>query len=432
MGGLTITGQPSPQDTKGADHTGQPKPTGVGAGNAKSDGSWLPPVPVENNGHRRANPVRVADASGDGSLRTKPNTRPSQGQPSGKKPTIAEMESRLREIDAEIAKTKTEIAGYDAKEAKAKAELANVMAQYGDISKRLDAAQTAYMDKYLDAVQASEKYVKAAKAADEAAEDAETATRILGGLKAVGGVIEGVIACPLAETGIGAVGCIHALDTTVSGVQDVFSGQPSRTMTHQAIQGLAALVLDEQTADTVGAVGDTAIGMGISIKLSVNSNTPRAPLVPRGLDGAIATTPISNGSLARLGTAIKARMIQLGIPEQYARGFWPFATTRGGHAAGVGSNFAGAGIQVERQVLGAMKNWPEWNAANLSTRVEAVIAHEWIEFNRIASGMSATDAHQLTVKTAMNTTLPISQRARELLATMPMAPEPIPLPVAPR
>jgi hypothetical protein len=148
----------------------------------------------------------------------------------------------------------------------------------------------------------------------------------------------------------------------------------------------------------------------------------------RGWGGAlIARLPISSASIARLQTAITNRMIALGIPREKALGFWPYPP-RGGGMADVGSNIAGVGIRVERQVLGAMENWPEWNSASLPARVDAVIAHEWSEFNELAGGAGAEAAHNASVRAGASTGLRISAEARKLLETMPGKPRPVPLP----
>jgi hypothetical protein len=119
-------------------------------------------------------------------------------------------------------------------------------------------------------------------------------------------------------------------------------------------------------------------------------------------------------------------MIALGIPEANAGGYFPYPTLPGGETAGFGSTIPG-GIQVERQVLGAIENWPQWNAANLSTRVDAVIAHEWVEFNAIRGGADVNAAHLAALQGAAETNLPISNAARELSRTRPQNLVPVPL-----
>ncbi|MGL4175353.1 MAG: RHS repeat domain-containing protein, partial [Dermatophilaceae bacterium] len=137
---------------------------------------------------------------------------------------------------------------------------------------------------------------------------------------------------------------------------------------------------------------------------------------------------------------IERRMTELGIPAQYRgiRGNFtddlklsidgrgaaletPFdhLNVRGG-----GENLPGRGINVGAGVLGKASAWPEFNAASLRTRIDSVIAHEWLEFNRTSS--SSHRAHREAVRRGRiydqlppALRLPISIDAKNLLKTMP-------------
>jgi hypothetical protein len=101
-------------------------------------------------------------------------------------------------------------------------------------------------------------------------------------------------------------------------------------------------------------------------------------------------------------------MIALGISPQNigifgGRGFNPAGST-------VGGNVRGVGIELDSGLFGKIKGFSAWNNARLSTRVDAVIAHEYEEL------LGATHAQAL--RRAPNTTLNISEEARKLLRAM--------------
>ena len=92
--------------------------------------------------------------------------------------------------------------------------------------------------------------------------------RALGGVQAVGGVAEiGLGAVGLAApTGVtqvvGGVAVVHGVDTTSTGLRQLWTGEFEQTLTEQAISGGAqALGASPGTADTLGAVGDAAAGL---------------------------------------------------------------------------------------------------------------------------------------------------------------------------
>lgn len=120
---------------------------------------------------------------------------------------------------------------------------------------------------------------------------------------------------------------------------------------------------------------------------------------------------LSPTNIAQLTTQIEARMKALGIPVKYigikgipganGRGFDPNMTDPGGFVRT-------RGMAVGAGVLKNMPGWGAWNKASLPTRIDAVIAHEWVRLNKGAGHQKARDQ-------APNTLLPISDAARQLL-----------------
>jgi len=92
--------------------------------------------------------------------------------------------------------------------------------------------------------------------------------RAIGGVQAIGGAAEiglGVVGLA-APTGItqvvGGVAVVHGVDTTSTGLRQLWTGEFEQTLTEQAISGGAqALGASQGTADALGAVGDAAAGL---------------------------------------------------------------------------------------------------------------------------------------------------------------------------
>jgi hypothetical protein len=124
--------------------------------------------------------------------------------------------------------------------------------------------------------------------------------------------------------------------------------------------------------------------------------------------------PLSPTDIAKLTKQIEDRMRALGIPKEFigfkviagdsGRGFDPNIKAPG--------NFVrDRGIAVGAGIFSNIAGWGAWNKASRATRIDAVIAHEWMRFK----GAS----HEETVKKAHQTTLPIRDKARELLLSRP-------------
>jgi acyl carrier protein phosphodiesterase len=124
----------------------------------------------------------------------------------------------------------------------------------------------------------------------------------------------------------------------------------------------------------------------------------------------IRARPLSPADITRLTNQIEHRMRALGIPAQYV-GIKGIPGTNGkGFDLNIkdpGGNVRTRGIAIGAGVLKKIKGWGTWNRASLKTRIDAVIAHEWAEFNGLT--------HRGARHTAYRTKLPISPEARELL-----------------
>jgi RHS repeat-associated protein len=127
-------------------------------------------------------------------------------------------------------------------------------------------------------------------------------------------------------------------------------------------------------------------------------------------DAVVPTRTLSQGTIDRMTRAVANRMDELGIIddnigifEQPA--FNPHMFERGG-------NVAFRGMEVDAGVFEPWAGWPEWNAASLGTRTEAVIAHEYLEM----IGLS----HEEALMVGPLVDLPVSANARALLASQRM------------
>jgi hypothetical protein len=127
-----------------------------------------------------------------------------------------------------------------------------------------------------------------------------------------------------------------------------------------------------------------------------------------------AAPPVFSAAQVDQKTAqIAARMKQLGIPERHigirgfpgesGKAFTPSGRLRGG-------NVRGRGISVHGSVESPWPGFKAWNEADIPTRTDAVIAHEWMEFNDLT--------HWETVELAEQSKLPISSEAKNLLKAM--------------
>jgi hypothetical protein len=112
---------------------------------------------------------------------------------------------------------------------------------------------------------------------------------------------------------------------------------------------------------------------------------------------------------------IKKRMLDLGVPEEHIgiRGLpgesgEAFSARLGDR----GANCRGRGISVHGNVFDDWAGFPEWNAAKVTDRIEAIIAHEWMEFNELSH------FEVVELATGPLQELPITREAHELLVAM--------------
>ncbi|MGE0751635.1 MAG: SpvB/TcaC N-terminal domain-containing protein [Variibacter sp.] len=178
-------------------------------------------------------------------------------------------------------------------------------------------------------------------------------------------------------------------------------------------------LLTKLAADIIGAKYDprspfTYVGMGFKHVKNAAALQAEADALAAGAMadlGWAPTVPLSLAERERLDNAIRQRMDELGIPKNVQQ---PFAV---GNKVGNNIRPSGGGpgaIWIDSGILSNTPHWPEWNAANLETRVDAILAHEWAEHQ------GAT--HLGAVLTGQETTLKITEQARQLLDSMPIAP----------
>jgi RHS repeat-associated protein len=109
-------------------------------------------------------------------------------------------------------------------------------------------------------------------------------TRIWGGVKAIGGLIEmtagAVGGTATAWTGFGAVAggvaVVHGADNVATGFSQMFSGTETKTFTEQGIsKGLQATGVSEQKANTVASFTDGAISIALSAGSGAAANSSK-------------------------------------------------------------------------------------------------------------------------------------------------------------
>jgi RHS repeat-associated protein len=128
------------------------------------------------------------------------------------------------------------------------------------------------------------------------------AERTGGAAKVVGGTLEagiGVVAAPVSG-GVSLAGFAHGLDVATSGWSDVWSGQSSRTLTHQVIGGYSMMAgADFETADKIGGFSDAAASMGttgvnsLALSRSPGILTARSTYQASAAEGAASTEALA-------------------------------------------------------------------------------------------------------------------------------------------
>jgi Domain of unknown function (DUF4157) len=160
-------------------------------------------------------------------------------------------------------------------------------------------------DMQLAAQEAAELARVAEKRAAESRASARRWMRIAGVAKIALASLEAIVACPAAETGIGAVGCIHALSSYKSGWDEAWNAEPSPTVFHQAFKAAAKPFTSEKTAEMIGDLGDAAVGMGTSSYLGARPGAPPTVTGPAkaGAGAASADAEAIEETLKALGVA---------------------------------------------------------------------------------------------------------------------------------
>ena len=180
-----------------------------------------------------------------------------------------------------------------------------------DKERRSSRAQKVHDDMQLAAREAAELARVAEKRAAESAASAHRWMRIAGVAKIVLASFEAIVACPAAETGIGTVGCMHALSSYKSGWDEAWNAEPSPTAFHQAFKAAAKPFTSEKNADLImsGNLGDAAVGMGTSWSLDVRPGAPPTVTGPARAGAGAAATASADAE------AIEATLKALGVAE---------------------------------------------------------------------------------------------------------------------
>jgi hypothetical protein len=159
----------------------------------------------------------------------------------------------------------------------AEARLKELRTQYAAKERELAAAKADLKKATENAARAVEVYNAAVLRAQEAHRSARLWTRIAGAAKAVFNTMEMAVSCPLAETGIGAVGCVHAITSLHADLNEVTGGEPTPNLFQQTGRETAKLLgASDEQADIAGLVADAAGG---AASASAYIGAPRVPTV---------------------------------------------------------------------------------------------------------------------------------------------------------
>ncbi len=194
----------------------------------------------------------------------------------------------LQAADARLAEFK-ETKGYAAlaRVEAATTALGQLRAQQAEKRDQLSAARADAAVKGVMATVAIMRCNDAVAVADESAKSARRWTRIAAGAQAFGHSVEAAVSCPLAETGIGAVACIHATTALYADAQTLTSGDATPNAFNRAGYGVFKLAgASERTANIAGNVADT-LGGAASVYASVSTPTSILEIPPAQSRGAL-------------------------------------------------------------------------------------------------------------------------------------------------
>ena len=181
---------------------------------------------------------------------------------------VAEAQRKLRLLEQRHAEAVTQLETLKSQRVQTQGQLA---------AARVEAARTAEVAK-----QKIEEARKAAIVAEESRKSAHFWGRLSGVASLALHSLEALVACPLSETGIGAVGCIHATTSMYADTQQVASGDLTPNLFFRAGSETAkAFGASPETASGVGQIFDTAGGFtSASAALSAGSPPARPSVVP--------------------------------------------------------------------------------------------------------------------------------------------------------
>jgi hypothetical protein len=152
----------------------------------------------------------------------------------------------------------------------------------------------------------------------------------------------------------------------------------------------------------------------------------------RFLNGMRCPAPhFTDNEIIKLEEKIVEKMEKVGVPKDYIGGvdYSRGAKKRAFHPGGQerGGCRTGQGIWVEGNVRETWPGFEEWERASEDTKLETIIAHEYLEMKFHSSGaripsetgtIEYEHAHNLSVQLANATELKISPEARKLLVAM--------------
>jgi RHS repeat-associated protein len=163
----------------------------------------------------------------------------------------------------------------------AQARLEDLRRQQAEKQKQLAAARSNLRIKVQQEIDAIHRYEEAAARAEASARSARRWGRIAAGVQAVGHTIEAAVACPLAETGIGAVGCIHATTSLYADGQTIISGDQTPNLFHQTGYQIAKTAgASDKVANYAGMGTDMAGGFASAYAGAASPSAPAEPAVP--------------------------------------------------------------------------------------------------------------------------------------------------------
>jgi hypothetical protein len=209
----------------------------------------------------------------------------------------------LQESNARLAKEQAEEDAALARLAAAKDRLAQVTRRNDEMKRQLAIVRVNAFTKHALAQQAAKRAVDAAIAADKSRASARRWTRFAAIMKGAFNSLELAISCPLAETGLGAIACIHATTSLHADLTELSTGDLTPNLFTRAGHDVTkAFGASERQANLAGAFTDAA-GGGISGAASVSDEAFAAVLSRTAYSRAI---PAPSSAYQAAGTATQS------------------------------------------------------------------------------------------------------------------------------